>query len=176
MEGGAETLVRILDSDGAALHGMLTRITLRQDAAEDLMQDLFVKLMTSPGFAAAANKNAFVRRAAINLAFDWRRRRANSIAGLGARQLLARDAPSPLAEMERREDMEQLLDAIGALGEADRYVTIMRHVEGWEYEGIAHTLGKTAHQVRAIAHRAITQLRELMTRPKTGRGKVGDVC
>ncbi|MFC1781757.1 RNA polymerase sigma factor [Planctomycetota bacterium] len=67
-------LLDLLDSSGAWLYTLLTRLILREDAAEELMQELFIKLTNSRGFVKSENKGAYARRVAINLAFDWRRK------------------------------------------------------------------------------------------------------
>src|SRR3954469_12111610 len=67
-------LLQLLDTDGRRLHRLLTRLTLRADAAEDLLQELFLRLRDSAGFRMADNPAAFAVRTAVNLAFDWRRK------------------------------------------------------------------------------------------------------
>ena len=68
-------LLELLDRSGAKLHALLARITLREEVAEELMQDLFIKLSKISESYEIANWDAYARRAAIHLAFDWRRRR-----------------------------------------------------------------------------------------------------
>ncbi|HEY2761830.1 MAG TPA: sigma factor, partial [Pirellulales bacterium] len=63
----------LLAEHGQQLHALLFRLTLRADAAEDLLQELFCRLATSKSFQHAANPAAFAYRSATNLAFDWRR-------------------------------------------------------------------------------------------------------
>ena len=37
-------LLELLDKSGASLYALLTRLTLREDIAEEMMQELFIKL------------------------------------------------------------------------------------------------------------------------------------
>ena len=67
MDEKTQTLLDILDKDSRQLHLLLARLTLREDVAEDLMQELFLKLHRSGGFLKARNSRAYVRRAAIHL-------------------------------------------------------------------------------------------------------------
>ncbi|MCI0498888.1 MAG: hypothetical protein L0Y36_04300 [Planctomycetales bacterium] len=70
MDETSQQLVDLLDRSGAKLHTLLTRITLRQDVAEELMQDLFVKLIEiSKSRKKINNWDGYARIAAINLAF-----------------------------------------------------------------------------------------------------------
>jgi len=67
-------LLELLDQSGASLLALLTRLTLRQDVAEELMQDLFLRLSSAKDQGGIDCWYAYARRTAINLAFDWRRR------------------------------------------------------------------------------------------------------
>ena len=71
-------LLELLETSGARLHALLARLTLREDVAEELMQDLFIKLHGARDQGGIECWYAYARRTAINLAFDWRRRQARS--------------------------------------------------------------------------------------------------
>ena len=66
-------LLELLDRSGASLYALLTRLTLRGDVAEELMQELFIKLTKTSKLNSVKNWSDYAHRAAINLAFDWRR-------------------------------------------------------------------------------------------------------
>lgn len=97
MKKQTAALLGLLEREGYSLHAMLFRLTLRQDVAEDLMQELFLKLRLAPGFAAAQDRRARVARtvAPVDLTRGWapvcrgwRRvlpRKRGSAAGVGAR-------------------------------------------------------------------------------------------
>jgi RNA polymerase sigma factor (sigma-70 family) len=151
---------QLLAEHGRQLHALLYRLTLRSDVAEDLLQELFCKLATSAGFQQADKPTAFAYRAASNLAFDWRRarKRVPVVSSDGAE--IDSGAVSPLAEIVRREELEQTLTAISELPETSRDIVVMRYLQQQGYEAIAEQFGKTAHQVRALVHKAMEQLRE----------------
>lgn len=48
-----EKVLELLQHNGPRIHRLLTRLTLSEDVAADLMQDLFLKLRSSDGFACA---------------------------------------------------------------------------------------------------------------------------
>ena len=98
----ARGLLSILDRHGAELHALFCRLTLRADAAEDLLQDLFLKLRSSAGFARADNRKGYVFRAAVNLALDWRRTR-RPVESLAIEPAASADSP-----VERLIDAEEL--------------------------------------------------------------------
>jgi len=48
-------LLELLDKSGANLYALLTRLTLREDVAEELMQELFIKLNNTSRFDKGRN-------------------------------------------------------------------------------------------------------------------------
>jgi len=155
-------LLELLDKSGADLFVLLTRLTLREDVAEELMQELFIKLNTSRGIGKVANWNAYARRSAINLAFDWRRSQKQKVLPLEQVSEPVSNEDSPLGKLVHSEEMQQTLDAIGRLKKASREVLVMRYLQQESYDNIAEQLGKTSHQVRALCSRAIRHLRGLL--------------
>ena len=67
-------IFELLDALGPQVHRLLVRMTRSEDAAEDLLQDLFVKLLTKPHMSVEDSR-AYLRQSAIHAAIDWRRRR-----------------------------------------------------------------------------------------------------
>jgi len=163
LSSGDKELLELLDGSGAGLYALLTRLTLREDVAEELMQDLFIKLKNSRSTAKIANLDAYARRAAINLAFDWRRARCRR-AGIGLGQITEPIAggDSPLAALINSEEIQETLSAIGRLKKASREVLVMRYIQQESYDDIARQMGKTSHQVRAICSRSIGRLRDML--------------
>ena len=163
MRSRQKELLELLDKSGADLFALLTRLTLREDVAEELMQELFIKLNNSRGIGKVANWNAYAHRAAINLAFDWRRSQKQTVLTLGQVAEPVSNDDSPLRMLVRSEEIQQTLDAIGRLKKASREVLVMRYLQQESYDNIAEQLGKTSHQVRALCSRAIRSLRDVLS-------------
>ena len=155
-------LLELLDTSSAELLALLTRLTLREDIAEELMQELFIKLSHSRGFDKAVNREAYARRAAINLAFDWRRSHKRAALRLERVGPQASNDESPLTQLIHSEELRETLDALGQLKKASREALILRFIQQESYESIAEKMGKTNHQVRAICSRAVHQLRRIV--------------
>jgi RNA polymerase sigma factor (sigma-70 family) len=154
-------LLNILKQHGAQLHALLTRLTLRAGVAEDLLQELFLKLREADGFASAANRKAYVFQTAIHLAFDWRRRQRPTESLCEEPTIVSAAALDRLIDAE---EMEQVLEAMRQLSELGRHVLVGRYLQFQDYGEIALELGKTEHQVRGLCHKALGQLR-LILRP-----------
>lgn len=153
-------LLGLLEAQGAALHATLWRLTLRPDVADDLLQELFVKLADSATFHASDHPVAYLKRAAINLALDWRRARDRQPVPLDAFFDAESGGRSPLAVADDAEQFERILDASARLPELSRQAFVMRHVQQESFEAIAAALGKTAHQARGLCHHAVRQIRQ----------------
>ncbi len=168
----AELLAR-LDQFGAGLYALLTRLTLREDVAEELMQELFLKLSAAKDQGRIECWQAYARRTAINLAFDWRRRQAlRRTCSLDALSERASDTDGPLGKLIASEELEQVLAAVGRLRGASREVFVLRHIQQCSYEEIAEHLGKDVHQVRALCFRALSTLRDVLgCTPEPADGK-----
>ena len=163
MGSGDKELLELLDRSGAELYALLTRLTLHEDVAEELMQDLFIKLSNSRSAAKITNLDAYARRAAINLAFDWRRaRRRRAGIGLGQIEEPIADGTSPLGTLINSEELQETLNAIGRLKKASREALVMRYIQQESYDDIARQTGKTSHQVRAMCSRSIDRLRDML--------------
>lgn len=163
MNGRQTELLDLLETSGANLHVLLTRLTLREDVAEELMQDLFLKLYGAKAQGGIDCWYAYARRTAINLAFDWRRRQATRRAcSLDAASQCASDDAAPLSRLIESEELEQVLNAIDQLSGASREVLVMRYIQQDSYEEIAAQLGKTVHQARALCFKAISALRDVL--------------
>jgi len=162
LENRQRQLLELLDTSGATLYALLTRLTLREDVAEELMQDLFVKLSSTGGLDKIRNWGAYAHRAAINLAFDWQRRQKRAVLSLEHVGEPASSDGSPLLRLIHAEELQETLDAIGQLRKAPRQALVMRYIQQESYECIAEQLGKTPHQVRALCSKALDNLRRIL--------------
>lgn len=162
MDENTRRLLTVLDNDARRLHLLFVRLTLRADVAEDLMQELFLKLHGSKGFRRADNPSGYARRAAVHLAFDWRRRRQRraDTVRLGADP--EADGTSALERLVDREQVEQTLAALDLLPKLSRECIVLRYLESEPYEAVAGQIGRTPHQARALCHKAIVRLRKLL--------------
>jgi RNA polymerase sigma factor (sigma-70 family) len=155
-------LLELLDKSGAGLHRLLTRLTLNEHTAEDLMQDLFLKLGNLGHIENITDLDAYAYRMASNLAFDWRRRNRQTIVNIERVTEPASRETSPPDSVIRDEELEEILNAVGQLEGASREAFVMRHIHQQPYDTIAKALGQTEHQARALCHKGLQGLRRLL--------------
>jgi RNA polymerase sigma factor (sigma-70 family) len=157
----AQNALVMLKEHGPQLHALLYRITLRQDAAEDLMQELFLRLSRTASLSKARQPLAYAITVATRLAFDWRRlHRRRREAGLLHNEL-ADVSERPEQRLEGREDLQVVLDAVERLPPSLRVPIAMRYLENRPYDQIATLLNMPTHQVRALCYKAIVRLRKM---------------
>jgi len=168
LENRQEKLFELLDKSGASLYALLTRLTLREDVAEELMQELFIKLSNYKELRKIGNWNAYAHRIAINLAFDWRRKQKRVCLSLNNVPEIASNEKSPLSSLINSEESQEMLDAIRQLNKAPRQAIVMRYIQQQPYEDIAEQMNKTTHQVRALCYKAVNRLRDLLGSERKG--------
>jgi len=160
-------VLELLDTSGVRLHAMLARLTLSEDIVGDLMQELFIRLSNSSGFDKANDPFAYACRAAINLAFEWRKKLKVKYQSLDESCLQIEDSAWPLAEMAQAEELAQVLDAMGRLSSLAREVVVMHYIQQESYEEIAQRLGKKPQHIRSVSAKAMGRLRQLLTGAKS---------
>ena len=160
MADTAPLLLRLLDEYGVRLHSLLAKITLRNDVAEELLQDLFLKLCEADGLAQAPRPEQYLFRSAINLAFDWRSRKGREIIAAPLNGVEACARPAPIEHAIRHEELERVMLAVEQLPPGDRELVVLRFLHGSSYEELADQLGSTPHRVRALCSKAVLRLRK----------------
>lgn len=155
-------LLDLLNKQGPRLLALITRVTLRADVAEDLLQELFLKLHGSTAFATAHNAEAYATRAAVHLAFDWRRREKRRRECTGMDVAAAAPAPSSPCGIMEQEEFEQVLQALDQLSALMQTCVVLRYLQQESYEEIAVRVERTPHQARALCHKGLYELRRLL--------------
>lgn len=170
-------LLELLETSGASLYALLIRVTLREDVAEELMQELFIKLSNMRDPETVKNWYAYACRAAINLAFDWRRKQRHTSVSLEQVREPVSGERSPLDGLIHNEQLEEVLDGMDRLNDAPRQALVMRYIQQESYEYIAEQMGKTPHHVRALYSRALGHLLEIIqsNQPPSSSKEANDV-
>ena len=155
-------VLELLKNHGPRLLALFTRLTLRTDVAEDLLQELFLKLNASTAFAAARNAEGYATQAAVHLAFDWRRRENRRRESTGVELDAAEAARAPLSGLIDREELEPVLEALGQLSPLIQTCVVLHYLQQESYENIAVRVERTPHQARALCHKGLYELRHLL--------------
>jgi RNA polymerase sigma factor (sigma-70 family) len=135
------------------------RVTGRPADAEDVLQTVFVRLLSGTEHDEAARRPAaYFRRAAVNAAIDLLRRRA-------VRAETAYDDSAPHAAVESGLLLkEQLRRAIAALDSEDATLFVLRFVEGLSNQELAEMFQLEKNNVAVRLHRIRLRLQVEMDR------------
>lgn len=163
----------LVDLYNRRLYGYFYRATGRRDDAEDLLQELFVRLVGTLGqYRHDGRFEPWLFRIATNLIRDRIRRGRSTRPGVAPRaddegeqawSDLRRAPPAqPGHRLDAAEDADRLERAIQSLPEAERTVILLRHFAQMSFQEIAEVMDTPLGTALARAHRGLARLRELM--------------
>src|SRR3954447_13571311 len=168
---------QVVTQHGDRVYRLAYRLTGNKHDAEDLTQEVFVRVFRSLSTYTPGNFEGWLHRITTNLFLDQVRRR-NRIRF----DALAEDAGDKLEGREpspERAVLDGLLEAdvqaaLDALPADFRAAVVLADVEGLTYEEIAETLDIKLGTVRSRIHRGRSQLRvALSSRLRPGGGLAG---
>src|SRR5258706_4084265 len=139
-KGDEAAFERLYAATRAKLFGVVLRILRRQDLAEEVIQEAYVKIWNSAGQfnPALASPITWMASIARNRAIDIVRKRSEvSIEEEPSAMEVAADSPDPLARREMTEEFKRLLECVGRL-EPDRQKLVpLAYYHGWRRGQIA---------------------------------------
>lgn len=129
----------------------------RQDA-DDVIQDVFIRAFRNlPRADPSLNLRAWLYRIAHNRCIDYLRRPVPPVVDLF--EVSRRAAPDPAEEIQRREDLRQLVSNITLLPAQQKSALVMREIDGLPYADLAAALDVTVPAVKSLLVRARIGLR-----------------
>ena len=158
------------------LVAVLYHILGNQEAAEDLAQEVFLRVYRNRGkYEPRAKFSTWLFHIANNLASNWRRdgarRREASLAGsesgpLGVRpqeQLLAeKSALMPARVLDRTETQALVRAALESLNDRQKMAVLLHKFEQMSYGDIAAAMNLTPEAVKSLLSRARENLRTFL--------------
>lgn len=166
----------IVELDVVAIHeqyrqelfGFLLHATREREAAEDLLQEVFLRLVRENSAGRApSDPRAWLYRVATNLTVSRGRRRS-----VAARWLRSRAIPEavepPETEYLRGERADEVNRALGQM-HADARVALLLAGHGFSGPEIGRALGRSDGATRVLLFRARVRLRELLGPEGHGR-------
>lgn len=152
----------IVRAHSARVYRLAYRLTGNQHDAEDLTQEVFVRVFRSLSSYTPGTFEGWLHRITTNLFLDGARRRQRiRFEGLGddvAQRLPGTDLTPAQAWDERHLDGD-IQEALRALPPDYRAAVVLCDIEGFSYEEIAATMGVKLGTVRSRIHRGRAQLR-----------------
>ena len=143
----------LFERERAPMVGVAYLLTRSTAVAEELVHDAFVDVYER--WDKLERPGAYLRRCVVNRAMRHNRRRTRGrLAEVGARR-----ASTTEAEMS----FDHTLDAVAGLEEKARTVVVLRYYAALTQEEIAETLGIPTGTVKSRLHRALADLRKVLS-------------
>ncbi len=156
------TWEEIVRQHSARVYRLAYRLTGNSHDAEDLTQEVFVRVFRSLPSYTPGTFEGWLHRITTNLFLDMARRRQRiRFEGLGddTAQRLRGGEPTPAQAFDERHLDGDIQAALKALAPEYRAAVVLCDIEGLSYEEIADTLGVKLGTVRSRIHRGRAQLR-----------------
>ena len=188
LPGDERVVERCLQGDDAAwetvvnlyakrIYNLTYRYTCRRDEAEDLTQDIFIRVYQNlKRFRADTGSfQSWIMKVGRNLIIDHYRRTRRFQQAAGTEEMenmnLKDDKiPSPQRSAERTEASRFLMEGLQALSPELKEALILRDLEGMSYAEIAELLGIPEGTVKSRINRGRLELAKLLTRRRSQVG------
>ncbi len=155
----------LYSATSAKLYGIILRILLRRDLAEEILQEVYVTIWQhagdfEPGRASPISWMAAIAR---NRALDEvRRKRPLALDDMPE----ALDVPDsgPLASeiIENNDEFRRLLKCLGVLDEEKQSMVILAYMHGWSREQLANRFGQPVPTIKTWLRRSLMQLKDCL--------------
>jgi len=163
-DGDVDKLGLLFERHHAGLFDFLSRMTGNRTAAEDLTQDVFVRMLKyRRTFRDDGRFETWMFHIARNARADYFRGRA-TVDVTDEAMDAATDAPGPAQLVERDQETALLRRALLQLRDDNRELIVMARYRGMRHEAIADLLGVDVGTVKVRIHRAMKELREIFLR------------
>ncbi|MFN9785446.1 MAG: RNA polymerase sigma factor [Planctomycetia bacterium] len=171
-KAGDETAFeRIVELYSDQLWALLTRFLGAKHNREDLLQEIFLRLVKSKDrYEPTARFSTYLFRIAFNLAVNASSRASERRAehwsaedGVDPFQQVADEqATSAQDDLERADVVRAVRQAIAALPEQQRMALVLAKYHDMPYDQIGQVLGSSEKAVKSLVHRARENLREAL--------------
>jgi RNA polymerase sigma-70 factor, ECF subfamily len=165
-----EALTEIFEEYAPALFKYLLRLGVNAQEADQLVGDVFARLLekVSEGKGPETNLRSYLFQISYHLVVDDSRDRQR-ITALDAADTIKEDVKPVQAQAEEK----MLLDEVSAamahhLTEDQRNVLVLRFQEDFSLKETAEIIGKNVNAVKALQNRAINSLRDALRRENGG--------
>jgi RNA polymerase sigma-70 factor (ECF subfamily) len=160
--GDRTAFAKLYAATSAKLFGIILRILIRRDLAEEVLQEVYVRIWQKAGDFDPDRASPISWMAAIarNRALD-EVRRVKPVSIEDAPEV--QDMPDPgelaITGIERNEDLQRLLKCLEGLEPAKREMVLMAYYRGESREALSQRFGSPVATIKTWLHRSLAQLK-----------------
>ncbi len=166
-KGDKAAFERLYGATRAKLYGVLLRILGRPEAADDVMQETYLKVWQMAGKfdPTVASPITWMVAIARNRAIDIVRKKGDvSVEDSPEAMAVAADTPPPLARREMTEELRRLLGCLGKLDPEKQRIVLLAYYSGWSREQLSYKLDIPVNTIKTWLRRSLIEVRECMGR------------
>jgi RNA polymerase sigma-70 factor (ECF subfamily) len=163
--GDEEAFDRLYAATRAKLYGVVVRILRREDLAQEVLQQTYLKVWQSAGQFDPLRAAPITWLVAIarNRAIDLLRRQTDiSIEDAPEAVEVAADGPDPLERREFSEELQRLLGCIGRLPAERQRLVLLAYYNGWSRDRLAVELETPVNTIKTWLRRSLIEIRECL--------------
>lgn len=164
-KGDEAAFERLYAATRAKLFGVALRILRRQDLAEEVVQETYVKVWHGAGQfnPAVGSPITWMVSIARNRAIDMLRKRGEvSIEEEPAAIAVVSDTPDPLARRDMNDELKRLLACIGRLEPDRQRLVLLAYYNGWSREQLAAQFETPVSTVKTWLRRSLIEIRQCL--------------
>jgi len=164
-KGDEAAFARLYEATRAKLYGVLLRILGRQELAEEVMQETYLKVWkTATTFdPMLGSPITWMVAIARNRAIDIVRKKGEASIEVGPEALaVASEAPAPLARREMTEELKRLLSCLGKLDPEKQRILLLAYYSGWSRDQLSKKLDIPVNTIKTWLRRSLLEIRECM--------------
>ena len=160
--GELSYLAELFERYHRRIFGFCYRMTGSSPAAEDLTQEVFVRILKyRESFRPGAQFGPWAFAMARNVCVDHFRRRDEEPVDPADLEERRSEEPSAYRVAADREDADRLRAALEALSPEQRELLVLTRFERRPYAEVAETLGCSVGAVKVRVHRAVRRLKDV---------------
>jgi RNA polymerase sigma-70 factor (ECF subfamily) len=160
-----EAFAAVYRATSGKLWGIVLRILPRRDMAEDVLQDVYVRIWERAGSFDPAKASPITWMASIarNRAIDEvRRRRPVSIEEAPEALEVADSGADPFDSAQQSEELRRLKQCLDGLEPDRREMVLLAYYSGLSREELAQRFAAPVNTVKTWLHRSLAQLRKCL--------------
>jgi len=158
-----QALAEIYDRWSEPMYRYAMRLLGDRDLAEDCVAETFSRFLTAlrNSLGPKDHLQAYLFRIAHNWITDIYRKHSPLILPL-SEDLHAATESEPAQIVAEKLDQQKIRAALTYLTPDQRQVIMLKYFEDWDNAEIARTLGKRVGAIKALQHRALAALRQIL--------------
>ena len=154
----------VYEATSLKLYGIVVRILGRRDLADEILQDVYVRVWQRAGDFDPASGSPITWLATIarNLALDEAKRKTAASLEDFPEILQHPSSDDPSANQERNEELRRLYACLDGLGREKREIVLLAYHYGMTREDISNRFGRPVATVKTWLRRSLAQLKDCL--------------